>query len=243
MSIRTNGSGENIKRTTNLPTSTAFSLMGWSKVTVLSGWQYIGLENNDVNASAWLLIGFNDSGGFEISTSYGGGAAGSFASQPSDETWFFWAITNQGTAAGDFKGYWASLSATSFVTTTARGVNFTSARLSLGNDSYDEWIDMSFSYVKVYSAALTSAELWQEMQAVRPIRTANLNIFSPLWNTSDVNDYSGNGYNWSINGTLGSEDNPPIGYGVKSKLFSVVSAAPASTLFRRSLSQRTGSRG
>lgn len=245
MSVRTFGTGEYLKRTANLPTSTAFTFCGWSKMTRITGagsFQYWGVENADATSSAYLLLGYPETGNFEVSTSGTGGAV-SFASNPTDETWFFWALTCSGTGVGSLNGYWAYVTDTTFKTAAARGASFTTARVTLGNDSYDEWMNASYFAVKLYDAVLTSTELWQEMQTVRPVRTANLNIWSPLWDINDEKDYSGNGRDWTSSGTLSSEDNPPIGYGVKSKLFSVVSAAPAATLFRRSLSQRTGSRG
>ncbi len=64
---------------------------------------------------------------------------------------------------------------------------------------------------KLYNAQLTQAEILQEMRHIRPVRTANLWQWAPLWGSGDVNDYSGNGRNFTA-ANLSTEDGPPVGW-------------------------------
>lgn len=239
MSVRIDAITEDLRRTTGLPSSsTAFSICGWSKITrIANDFQYWGLED----PSNYLVIGYADNGAnqFEISGTNG---SSSFASSPTNETWFFWAMTCSGSGAGAFKGYWAYPTDTSFKTASTTGASFTPATLFLGNDTFGEYCNASYFAVKVWEAALTSDELWQEMESIRPHRYANLHIFSPLWDTSDLNDYSGNGKNWTGTGSISSEDNSPISYGSNNLVLPFVSSVVTTTTFRRTESDRIGSR-
>lgn len=69
--------------------------------------------------------------------------------------------------------------------------------------------------MKMWSAALSDGEVVQEMRTKRPLRTANLYSWLPTFAgvTERVKDYSGNGRDWSVTGTLTDEDNPPIPWG------------------------------
>lgn len=241
MSVRTNGTDEYYRRTANLPSSTGFTICGWSRLTLhVSDYQYWGMENATSTSSAYLLIGFTNTGTFEIASNTGNN---SFSSAPSDEVWFFWAITCSGTGAGSFNGYWAGFSDTSFKTASTTGASFTPACITLGNDSYTEDVNACYFGVKIWDAVLTSTELWNEMETIRPQRTANLNIWSPLWDANDIKDYSGNGRDWTgAGGSLTSEDNPPISYGSNNLVLPFVSSVVTTTTFRRTESDRIGSR-
>lgn len=207
MAVRANATGESLSSTTSLPTSTAFTICGWSKGTKRAGvFNYmVSLESASTSAASYMLLGWNSSGVFEISSSSG---ASSFSATPADETLFFWAITCGGTGASDFKGYWNYENGTTFNTASATGISFTTAFMALGNNSYNEWSNVSFCSAKVFGAALTEAELWAERAVMYPYRTTNVNRWTPLWDINDVRDYSGNLRHWTANGTLSTETNP-----------------------------------
>ena len=151
MATRINVTGEYMRRTTNLPVSTAFTLCGWANLTRrASAFQYWGLEDG----ATFEIIGYPDTvAPFEI---YQGGST-SFASSPADGVWFFYAITGQGTGATDFKGYWALPTDTAFKTAQRTGASFTPTGLYLGSDSFDEFVNGLFAWTKVYGAALIEA--------------------------------------------------------------------------------------
>jgi hypothetical protein len=71
------------------------------------------------------------------------------------------------------------------------------------------------AYQKAWSAALTAAEVAQEMYTVRPRRLSNLYGWWPGRPGSGerAKDYSGNGRDWTEGGTLTDEDPPPIPWG------------------------------
>lgn len=209
MAVRTNASGEYLRRTANLPSATSFTMCGWAKMTKRAGaHQYWGLEDDTVDAAAYHVIGYNPVGNFVIGNVIGGTA---FDANPTNETWFFWAITCSGTGETDFKGYWAYQDDTSFHTVSMEGTSFTPAAMWLGNDSYDEWMNSAYAYARVYNHALTSTELLTEKDSATAVKTTGLLIDSPLPSTSDVTDYSGNGYHWTSAGTLSTEDSPDLG--------------------------------
>lgn len=243
MSVRFNGSGRYLRRTASLPNEQLFSICGWAKLTVRSSqYQYFAsMENATSSSSQYFVIGFNSSGGFEISSS---NASAAFASAPSTEAWFFFALTQTTYSGGgnSLKGYWASPGDTTFVSATCDGAAFVQAVMYIGNDSYDEWCNIAMANIKIWDAVLTSAELLNEMYSARPVNTTSLHVWSPLFSTGDETDYSGTGRNWTSAGTLSSEESPPIEWAAPPVLYPYATAT-AAVKFRRSLTPRVGSRG
>jgi hypothetical protein len=52
---------------------------------------------------------------------------------------------------------------------------------------------------------------------LRPIRTADLHLWTPMLASSSASDaakdYSGNGRDWTVNGSPTITDGPPVGWG------------------------------
>jgi hypothetical protein len=69
--------------------------------------------------------------------------------------------------------------------------------------------------VQVYDTNLTAAEILQEMHRIRPVRTANLWAWWPMFPGIGERtlDYSGNGRDLTETGTLSDEVSSPVGYG------------------------------
>lgn len=86
-----------------------------------------------------------------------------------------------------------------------------------GSSNADPYSDAGgrISNVKIWSAALTLDELRAEQHTYRPVRLADLHLWSPLdeGSTGRTRDWGPNGYNWSEGGTLSDEDNVPIARG------------------------------
>ena len=227
MAVRTNGSGDYIRRTTSLPAGDAITVAVWCRLAQIrsSTYQYWGLEDAASSSSTYTLTGFSNGGVMEITEN---DSNGQFASQPTANNWFFWAFT-MGSGSNSFKGYWGGLATTTLITVTANDNPMTPAALTLGNDSYDEWMDAAWAHVKVWDAILSAAELEQERWTIRPQRLANLHLWSPLWSTSDLNDYSGNGRNWTGGGTLASEDGPPVSWGARPWIVQYVATGGGTT--------------
>lgn len=91
------------------------------------------------------------------------------------------------------------------------------------------WTNGRLAGLKVWTAALTQAEVLQEMRALSPRRAVNLYAFLPCFPGSGerVRDYSGLGNDFTENGTLADEDPPPVGWGAPIFVPSVFQAAPA----------------
>jgi len=65
--------------------------------------------------------------------------------------------------------------------------------------------------IKVWDAALSTDELSSERYSLLPCRWANLWAYLPTLSAGSLEkDYSGNGRDFTVNGTLTVEDNPPI---------------------------------
>jgi hypothetical protein len=68
--------------------------------------------------------------------------------------------------------------------------------------------------IKIYNAALSSAEVTLESYSISPVRHANLWAWLPTNNGGVIgSDWSGNGRNFTINGTIPQEDPAPVSWG------------------------------
>lgn len=202
-------SGDVLTRTTNLPGLTC-TLMGWFRVTTDNNAAQAIFQNGDTSAERTMQL--NTLWGAAtpvLQVYYGNGVSGDNGTTAlSAGTWYHFAVVMQGTGQ-PVLGY---LNASLEITSGNLHAQVSSEKLLVGNNNDNENLVGRAAAVKVYSAALTAAEIAQEMQQYLPVRTANLNGFYPLWRSDDVGDYSGNGNNWTVGGTLGTEDGPPIPY-------------------------------
>lgn len=209
MAIGFNASADYLRRTTGLPSPTAFTICGWAMRRALrSDFQYFaGLDNGN---NAWVLIGWDPSGTMHVTSDSNGTSYGNFASSPANNQWFFFAIACSGTGSTGLRGVWAAPGG-QFVTASTWGSSFTPTALYLANDGWGEWCDIVLERVVVYDSALTDEQLYRQMHQGYPVQAAY--IWSPLWSASDLADYSGNARNWTSGGTLTSEAGPSVGYG------------------------------
>lgn len=207
MSVRYDVFTETLLRTTNLPTITSFTMMGWFKISV------------DLNTFSTMLV-FGATAGeplYQIGTATDGTTLMSFSSGNSEVngsalivgTWYHVAITVAGTGTNQFLGYLNGvLNITNNGSTTA-----TASKMLFGNNVGNEWLNGCIAAVKIYSAVLTSVEIANEMRQYVPIRTVNLNGFYPMSGAAVADftvDYSGLSNTLTANGTLTREDGPPI---------------------------------
>jgi hypothetical protein len=77
------------------------------------------------------------------------------------------------------------------------------------------WLNGRVARCKMWNAALSQAEIQQEMYTIRPVRFADLYAWWPMFPGATVRleDSSGNGNTLIEGGTLSDEDDPPISYG------------------------------
>ncbi len=216
MAIRFDASGDYLTRTASLPTITSFTMMGWVKISV---------DANDYQC--FMALGTSAPGSSDASMFYGGtdsdgtsqmaycpntgqistGGIGSMTVAK----WYYAAIVVSGSGAGQFLYYMIDPATGSVSTITAAGGAVTAGYMVVGEDNYggDNWNGCAENYL-VYSAALSLADIQQQIWQRMPVRTANLNGWYPFLN--DTKDYSGNGNNWTENGSLTYESGPGVAW-------------------------------
>lgn len=213
MAIRLDASADYLSRTADLPASTAFTIAGWFRrrgaggaaVEVLSG-----LSRADLS-SYYLAYVAGGTLYVEVNGAYT--AAGAFSS----DVWHFVALSSNGSGAGAAKIRRADVGATSLTTTTRAGASFVSQLMVLcgvGDPNY--FGNFAVAGAKVWDRELSDSELLSEMHRLTPASTTNLNLWTPMVHNSVANavkDFSGNGRDWTANGSLTIEDGPPIGWG------------------------------
>ena len=209
MAVSLGGTGQYLRRTASLPPATAWTLAGWFRVRSVRAAQFQYFIDLD-DGNAYAVVGYEAAGGWDFGTSAGAGSM----SGPTTNAWTFIACTLAGAGAGNFKVYHGAAGAALTVGSSA-GASFTPTGMYIGNDFVDEWCNVDIAHVRVWDAVLTQAELEAERYTARPARFANLHLWSPLWSPSDVADYSGNGRNWTVGGTLATVDGPPVAWGVQ----------------------------
>ena len=180
MAVRFDASADKVSRTTNLPPITSFTMMCWVAVKV------------DRNAySCFLHAGALSDDKYFMGTDNSGLTLNLFSGDDNTgtalvlNTWYHIAMTVSGTGAGAFLGYLNGA-----LNITAPGAVITIANIAVGQDGQGEWSSAAYAALKVYSAVLTASEIQQEMRCMLPVRTANLNTWSPLLTHTDVANYA-----------------------------------------------------
>lgn len=85
------------------------------------------------------------------------------------------------------------------------------ANWTIGGAGGQYW-DGRIALVKAWTASLTAAEIVQEMNSFRPVRMANLVLWSPYDDGTNARDYSGNENHGVVTGAL-QAPGPPVSYG------------------------------
>jgi hypothetical protein len=173
----------------------------------LSLWGKISVDRDDwstfVGVASAKALETNSTG--TTLTFYDGAQNGSYALTVG--TWYHLAIV-QVTATG-FTWYVNGVSQG----TNASGWNQWTT-LQLGrNENYGEPLNGCIAHVKIWNQALGAAEIAQEMYTARPQQITGLWAWWPLFAHTDLVDYSGNGRALTGNGTLTTEDGPPVSWG------------------------------
>jgi concanavalin A-like lectin/glucanase superfamily protein len=211
MAVRFDASGDALSRTTNVPSRTACTMMGWVNLAV----------DRNSNSDAMAL---RQSGGtsniFTIQTDVDGTSIQQFVASTQGATfgtyvvgqWMFVAIT--GNATPQAISYCRAASATSLSTSAAIATaSVTAAMISFGDrfPAGGEFINGYMAVLKVFDAALTSTEILAESFTVQPVRQTNINSWFPLTSITQAADQSGNARNLTVGGTVTWDDQmPPI---------------------------------
>lgn len=221
MAVRFDNILDDMTRTTNLPSISSFTMMGWFRIAVdldaISTFMAFGVTTgND-----YYRID-TDSDGTTLRIHNSASALTGSALTVGD--WNHLAITVSGTGSGQFLAY---LNAVLNITHDGDSGPIAEV-LHIGNSSALASSDGNAAAVKIYDAVLTAAEIAQEMRQYLPVRTANINAFYPLLTTADDQvDYSGNARTLTVAGTLATEDGPPIPWKTGRSRFMTFTAAAA----------------
>lgn len=226
MAIRCNSTGDSLERSANLPSVSLYSVCGW------------GVINADRNAfqTFWTL----ENAQFEGIGCDTDGTTFQFFSNANFTNidtlvvgrWFWWAVVRNGTSYKAF--YIPSFgSAVQTFSGTFANITATASFMNAMNDhSRGSSVDGRCAGLKLWDAALSDAEIIQEAYMLRPARTANLNLWTPMIQNSVANavlDYSGNGRNWTSVSTPAVEQGPPVSWGTN-RQFPQPAAATTTTL-------------
>ena len=208
--VRFDAAGDYFTRTTSLPDSVNWTACGWARRQV------------DTNAFAAICqlsaaVGYNDyttandGDNVEVDTSVNSSAS---IATVANGLWFGWCMTGSGSGAGQLVGDYLLPGQTTFTTQSTTGQDMTETEIFLGtfnNASADPW-NGDIAYVKIWEAVLTAGERLNELKHIRPMRTQNLSMWTPIYTSISITDFSGNGRSWTSNGTLTSSDAPPVGW-------------------------------
>jgi hypothetical protein len=209
LAIRFDNSADFFTRTASAPSQATLTAMAWvyqiSRPSGLGNWFSIaGAADTD-----YIIAGILTSGGLNYTESNNSGSdVSDTGSALSLATWYHLAIVRSG---GNLVGYLNGVA-----DTTQSAAAFTSTRFWLGNSQFTtNNLDGRIGGCLIYEAALTDAEIQQQMRQYAPVRTANLWAWYPMADNSVAGcavDYSGNGRNLTTNGTLTLEDGPPVAW-------------------------------
>ena len=210
MAVRFSAAGQHYQATTGLPGSTyTFTAWVWSTAVgsryrvvywfrQTSGDHFSGMGIRDNPANLQLME----------DVSYWFSGVGALAA--SAQTWYQIAAVVNGANATFYR------SAAGDPITSVSVSNFTPPatpnQLWLGTDAFGGWWDGRIAAVKVWDAALTTAEVEAELSQQQPKRTTNLIRWHPFV-TAETTDYSG--LDNTLTGGTGAttEDGPPIPWG------------------------------
>lgn len=216
MSIRIDGTADLLQRTANLPSLTAFTLCGWSRVISNLGATLQPLFwCLDAGATDGILFHWDDAtGNMDVEVSDGGAITASvdLGSRPAVGTDFFWYIKCSGTGANLLEAGWRAAGSNTFVTgTTTLGTTIAApATFFLGGVLSTYYSDHRLWNAKCWNRALSQAELEWEGRFQRVVFPSSLNWHWWLRNANDTVDRGPNARNATTGGTLTTEDEYPL---------------------------------
>jgi hypothetical protein len=245
MSVLFDAGTECLTRTSSLPGWASFTVCGWAKAnSYTAGVEQVLFQFAPVGAVSGAGGSLDiENGGGVASLGFWNGSSfnsGTFASRPSAGEWFFWYVRGVSTSSGGLQAGWRRAGDAAFVTTSAT-LNTYSAWAQwwlYGHSSISGKVSNGLgARVKTWGVALSDAELLAEMLASSPVKTANIDSFLPLDNSSSSTwgtDQSGAGHNWTVSSTPTFDSaRPPTA-------FSLTASAGAYTLTGQAATLKAG---
>lgn len=205
MAIRFGAIGDSLSLSSNLPSITGFTLMGWLYRVVDRGAVETPFAYGATASSNYYGLSIDSSAGDPFNMWNGStnqfGTVNTVLAQ-----WYHAAMVVSGTGAGQVAWY---IDGAAQPTMAGNG-SVTATKLWIGNDRDSEWLNGRAAAVKCWNAVLSAAEISAEMGTVQAVRKANIVGVWPLdVMATATRDYSGNGNTLTAAGALSEEQNPP----------------------------------
>lgn len=213
MGIRYDANGDYLRRSANLPSSSDYTVMFWARLESDRNTLQCAFYRSNDAADTYVYVGTDSDGvTMHLAASYQATSDGSTTgSALTVGTWYHICLTVSGSS------HIVYLNGASDMTLTMDATSgFNNDLLTFGNvDDAEQgsgfyWNGQQAA-IKVWDKALTGVEVLSEMRQYVPFRTTNLNVNWPCRNVGEQGtDYSGNGRNATVGGTLATADGPPI---------------------------------
>lgn len=213
MASRTDAALEGFDASANSPNPQAMTVFLRFK------WHGAGGSSGDFitvgHSSGWAtghIMQVTTAGNFQI----GNASHSSTFGAVTQDVWYDAVLVNKGSAAGDLVGYFGPTGGAHTSQSTTGTSNTDTTYLYLGYHNATFFPNITLDDVRIWSAALTEAEIVIERARRRPSRTANLNRWLPMIYASaadNAKDRSGNGYNMTVQGSPTIADGAPVGWG------------------------------
>jgi hypothetical protein len=236
MAVRFDAAADRLLLTTSLFDYNAnYTVMGWFYLTsdLNANTTFVSINNTTSNIDQMRTTSTGTL--LQLSVTVGGTNTTGNGSDLSISTWYHLAMVRESVTS--LRLYLNGVSnATNARSVTGRTA---AARFELGASlaANGERLDGRCYALKAWSSDLTASEVLQEMNTIRPRRTANLYGWWPTLPGSGerARDYSGNGHDFTESGTLTDEDPPPVSWGSSSLFVN----APSIVVAGRVLSPRS----
>lgn len=200
MSIRFDTGGESYNISTSLPSNTIPSTVSmWVLLVVDTNTYQIFFNDDDTN----YLLGCDGTGQVLI---FYNGSDRTTSQTLALGTWYHVALVASGTSRRIY------LNGALVLDYTDPGSSDVPASYYIGSSSGGSFtLNGRLGAFKMWTAALTQAEVQREMRSQRPVRVSDLYAFWPMLDVGNGGtDFSAFGRNLSASGTLTTEDNPPV---------------------------------
>jgi len=219
MAVRFNNTaGKYFRRTSSLPSSSTMTIMFWVRLVSDLNTYAPFFYRTANSANPYIYLGTDADGTTLLLDSNARPITGNALSTG---TWYHIAYVLNGSS------HTVYLNGVSNITLT-EAFSPTNDEITIGHTDSNDNVpsDTRFACIKIWDAALTAAEIQQEMYVIRPARYGNLYGFYPVFAGSGqrARDYSGLGHDFTEGGTLTDEDPPPVTWGAPVMAFPILAA-------------------
>lgn len=138
----------------------------------------------------------------------GGSAVNSTTTATALDVWENWALVY--TASGTSLDFYLNNVLVDTLTVDLSTYTFVEKLEYLLTDTLGPWSDSAAANIRVWSVALTSAQLFAEWGSATPVVTTGLLANTPLATSTSLGDTTGNGHSWTALGVITTTDGPMV---------------------------------